>query len=89
MVIPEPIQSREILDRHPHKVQLCNTKHAMTRESRNKGLESLTSDAAINNLDSVLKKAELQNETEEAELAIQEPLQIILTEDGRSKQDSE
>ena len=56
------------------KVQLQNTTHAMLREARNKVLESLASDAAINNMDAVLKTAELQNEIEESDLKTQEPL---------------
>ena len=88
MMIPEPNQSQEIFDRHMHKVQLRNTNHARLRESRNKVLESLSSDSAINNLDYVLKTSDIQNEIEEAEMLIHEPLHIILTGNERSKHDA-
>ena len=71
MVIQDPTHSQWIIDRHSRKVQLRNTTHARLIEARNKILESLAADAAINNLDYVLKTAYLQNETEEADLAIQ------------------
>ena len=51
------------------------------REFRNKVLESLAADASSNNLDSILKTEDLQNNIEESDLAIQEPLQIIVTRD--------
>ena len=70
MVIPELTNIQEILERHMHKFQLRNTTHARLRESINKVLESLASDAAINNLYTALKKVEIQNEIEEADLAI-------------------
>ena len=79
MVIPEPTHSEEILDTKMCKVQLRNIAHARLRESRNKVLELLAADAAINNPYDVLKTADTQNEIEEAEMEIQEPLQIILT----------
>ena len=88
MVIPEPNQSQYILGRHTHKVQLFNTTHARLREARNKVLELLAADADINNLDALLKTAELQNQIEEAKLVTQEPLQIILTGNERSKHDA-
>ena len=71
------------------KVQLRNKKHARLREARNKVLESLAADAAINNQDAVLETSDLQNKIEEEDMAIQEPLQIILTGDERSKHDAE
>ena len=89
MVIPEPTHNQDILVRYSRKFQLHNTNHARTREARNKVLELLAADYAINKLDAVLKIAELQNEIEEAELAIQEPFQIILNVDERSKHDAE
>ena len=55
MVITDPTHSQEILDRHTRKVQLSNTTHSMMGEYRSKILESLESDAAIKNLDTVLK----------------------------------
>ena len=55
MAIPQPSHSQGILDRHMRKVQLRNTTHTRTRESRNKVLELLAADAAINNLHAVLK----------------------------------
>ena len=61
IVITKPIHSQEILERNMLKVQLRNPTHARRREARNKVLESLASDAAINNLDTVLKTTELQN----------------------------
>ena len=70
MATPEPAHSQKILDRHLCKVQLRNTTHARLRESRNKVLESLAEDYAINNMDAVLKTSEIQNEIEEADLAI-------------------
>ena len=88
MVIPEPTQIQEILDRHTCKIQLWNTTHTRLREDRNTFLESLAADNAINNLDDVVKTAELHNEIEETDLEIQEPLHIILTSDERSKHDT-
>ena len=61
MVITDPTNIQEILDRYMCKVQLQNTTHAMLREARNKVLESLAADAAIKNLNAVLKTAEIQN----------------------------
>ena len=61
MVISEPTHSQEILYKHMCKVQLCNTTHTRLREARKKFLELLAADAAINNLDAVLKTAEIQN----------------------------
>ena len=55
MVIPEPTHSQEILDRHMRKLQLHKTIHDRLREASNKFLELLAADAAINNLDAVLK----------------------------------
>ena len=78
-MIPEPTHSQELFHRNMRKVQLRNTTHARLRESRNKVLELLAADAAINNPYDVLKTADTQNEIEEAEMEIQEPLQIILT----------
>ena len=63
-MIPDPTHDQEILYRHMRKVQLRNTAHARLVEARNKVLESLAADAAINNLDSVLKTAYIQNEIE-------------------------
>ena len=60
MVIPETTHIQEILDRHIHKVQLRNTAHASLIESRSKILESLALDAAINNLDALLKTVDIQ-----------------------------
>ena len=71
------------------KVKLFKRTHCRLKESKNKVLELLAADYAINKLDAVLKIAELQNEIEEAELAIQEPFQIILNVDERSKHDAE
>ena len=70
MVIPDPNHSQEILDRHSQKIQLLNTTYTRLREARNKVLWSLAEDAAINNLDSVLKKSYLQNEINETDLDI-------------------
>ena len=78
-MIPDPTHSQETLDRHMRKVQLGNKTHAMLREVRNKVLELLAEDFAINNMAAVLKTSEIQNEIKEANLAIQEPLHIILT----------
>ena len=61
-MIPEPTHIQEILDRNMRKFQLCNKTHSRLRESSNKVSELLAADAAINNLDSVLKIAEIQNE---------------------------
>ena len=61
MVIPEPTHIQEILDRHMRRVQLWYKTHARIRESREKVLKSLAADAAINNLDAVLKTSEIQN----------------------------
>ena len=61
MVIPEEVHSQDVLGIHSCKVQLRNTNHARMREAMNKVLELLAADAAINNLDDVLKTAELQN----------------------------
>ena len=61
MVIPEPTHSKEIIDRHSRKVQICNTTHFRLIESRNNVLESLVADDSINNLDAVLKTSDLQN----------------------------
>ena len=61
MVIPGPTHSQEILDRHTRKFQLLKITHARMREFRNKVLESLAADAAIKNLNAVLKTAEIQN----------------------------
>ena len=88
MATPEPAHSQKILDRHLCKVQLRNTTHARLRESRNKVLESLEADAAIINLEAVLKKADIQNQIKEADLAIKEPFQIIFTEDESYKHDA-
>ena len=55
MVIPEPFDSQEILYRNWRKFQLCNRAYARLIEFRNKVLESLAVDAAINNLNDVLK----------------------------------
>ena len=85
MVIPEPTHSEEILDTKMCKVQLRNIAHARLRESRNKVLEFLAADAAINNLDAALKIPDLQNIIEKADLEIQEPLQSILTRNVSSK----
>ena len=74
ILIPDPTHDQEILYRHMRKVQLRNTSHARLGEAKNKVLESLASDAAINNMDAVLKTAELQNEIEESDLKTQEPL---------------
>ena len=63
------------------KVKLFKRTHCRLKESKNKVLELLAADYAINNLDALLKTSEFQNEIEEADLAIQEPLQIILTSD--------
>ena len=64
MVIPDPIHSQVIIDRKSRKVQLWNRNHARPREYRNKVLESLAADSAINNLDDVLERSDLQNEIE-------------------------
>ena len=88
MVITDPTHSQEILDIHMWKVQLRNTTHASLREARNKVLESLASDDAINNLDTALKIEYTQNKIEESDLEIQEPLQIILTGNKSSKHDA-
>ena len=61
MVILDTTHSQEILYRHSRKFQLHNTTHDRLRESRNNVLEPLAADSAINNLDDVLKTAELQN----------------------------
>ena len=61
-MVPEKTHSQEILDGHMRKLQLRKKNHARLRESRNKVLELLVSDADINNLDAVLKTAEIQNE---------------------------
>ena len=61
MVIKYPNQSQEILERQIRKVQMSNTTHTRMRESRKKVLESLAADAAINNLDAVLKTEEIKN----------------------------
>ena len=66
MVIPNPTHSQEILDIHRHKAQLRDTTHARLREARNKVLELLVADYAINNLDAVLKTAAIQNKIEKA-----------------------
>ena len=55
MVIPDPFDSQEILYRNWRKFQLCNRAYARLIEFRNKVLESLAVDAAINNLNDVLK----------------------------------
>ena len=59
MVITEPNHSHDILDRHMRKVQLRNTTHARLREARNKVLELLAADAAINNMYDVLKTSDI------------------------------
>ena len=89
MTIRELTHSQEILEIHTNKVQLRNTANARTREPRNKVLELLAADANINNLDDVSKSEEIQNEIEEADLAIQEHLQIILTGYDRPKNNAE
>ena len=61
MVIPEPTHSQEILDRHMCRVKLHNPNHSRLIESRNKFLDLLASDDAINNLNYVLKTAEIQH----------------------------
>ena len=53
-----------------------------------KDLESLAAYSAIKNLDDLFKTAYLQNEIEEAELSIQEPLQIVLVRYEMSKYNS-
>ena len=68
MVIPEATHSLEILDRHMRKVQLRNTTHASLREFKINFLESLAAYAAINNLDAVLKTADIHNKIEEVDL---------------------
>ena len=78
MVILEPNHSQEIIYIHMLKVQLRNITHSMLREVRNKVLKLLAEDAAINNLDNLLKTAEIQNRIDEVDLVIQKPLQIIL-----------
>ena len=88
MFIPDPIQSQYIIDRHSRKFLLYNTTHVRLREATEKVFGSLASYSGINNLDAVLKTAELQNEIEEADLVIQEPLKIILTRDEGSKHDA-
>ena len=70
-MILDPTHYQDILYRHLRTVQLCNTIHARMRESSNKVLELLAEDVIINNLDAVLKIADLQNEIEESDLAIQ------------------
>ena len=70
------------------KVKLFKRTHCRLKESKNKVLELLAADYAINNLDALLKTSEIQNEIEEADLAIQEPLQIILTSDERPNHDA-
>ena len=62
VVIIEPTQSQEILNIHSPKFQLWNTTHSNLREARNKVLESLEADDAINNLDDVLNTVYTQNE---------------------------
>ena len=49
------------------------------REASNKVLELLAADATINNLYAVLNTSEIQNEIKEADLTIQELIQIIPT----------
>ena len=71
MVIQYPFHIQDILDRYSCKVKLRNTTHASLRESRNKVLESLATDADINNMGAEFKTAELQNKIEEADLGIQ------------------
>ena len=88
MVIPEPNHIQEIIHRHMHKFELLNKNHARLRESRNQVLELLAAYAAFNNLDAVLKTSEIQNKIDDTGLKIQEPLQIILTGDERSKHDT-
>ena len=61
MVIQDPTHSQEILDIHMHKVQLRNKTHIRLRETRNKVLELLAADAAINNLYAVSKTADTPN----------------------------
>ena len=85
MFIPDPIQSQYIIDRHSRKFLLHNTTHVRLREATEKVFGSLASYSGINNLDAVLKTTELQNEIEEADLVIQEPLKIIFASDGSSK----
>ena len=79
IVIPEKIHSKEIINRHYLKVQLRNTTQSILIKDRVKVLESLAADSAISNLDAVLKTTYIQNQIEEADLEIQEPLQITLT----------
>ena len=67
------------------RFQLHNRTHSRMREARNNVLELLAVDVAIDNLDVVLKTSETQDKREESDLAIQEPLHIILTGDERSK----
>ena len=62
MVIPDPTHRQETLHRHTLKVQLRNTTHSRLIESRNKVLELLAVDAAINNRGAVLNTVDLQNE---------------------------
>ena len=88
-MIPDPIQSQYILDRHSRKVKLCNTTHVRLREASNKVLESFTADATTNNIYAALKTAEPQNEIEEANLAMQQHLLIIITVDEKYKHDAE
>ena len=88
MVISDPNHSQEILDIHIRQFQLRNTTHFRPRAASNKVLESLAAVAAINDLDDVLKTADIQNEIEEADMEIQEPLQIILTGIEISKHDA-
>ena len=61
MVIPDPNHGQEILEIHSRKVQIIDITHSRMRSSINKVLESLVAYAAINNLDVVLNKSELQN----------------------------
>ena len=85
MLVLDTTHSQEILARHMQKFQLLSTTRARLWESRNKILELLAADAAISNLGAVLKTVDIQNEIEESELAIKEPLQIILTCDESPK----
>ena len=88
MVIPEPTHSQEILNRHMCKVKMRIITHTRLREARIKVLESLAADAAIKNMDALLKTEDIHNKTEEPDLYIQEPLQIILTGNERYNHDA-
>ena len=89
MVITQPTHSQEILKQRRCKVQLRNKTNVRLQQAKHHFLESLTAAVTVDNPSAILKIEELQNAAEEAELEIQGPIQIKLTEDKSSNNNAD